>query len=259
MNQISRPDAFRIRTDAPRATIEEERLHRKRRLAAAYRIFAQKGYDLSLAGHITVRDPEFPERFWVAPIGPWFGHIRVSDLVLVDHDGNILAGEGPINQAGFMIHSEIHKARPDVISAAHSHSIYGKAWSTLGRLLDPISQDACFFYENHVLFETFGGIVLDKSEGERIALALGDKRAAILQNHGILTVGRSVEGAVASYVAMENACQTQLLAEAAGTVRPIGPEVARFTANQMQGGDPGAFGFRPLYDRILREQPDFLE
>lgn len=259
MNQIVRSDTFRLRGDAPRISIEEERLHRKRRLAASYRIFALKGYDHGLAGHITVRDPEFQDRFWVAPIGPWFGHIRVSDLVLVDHDGNILAGNGPINQAGFMIHSEIHKARPDVIAAAHSHSIYGKAWSALGRLLDPINQDACFFYESHVLFETFGGIVLDKSEGERIAAALGDKRAAILQNHGILTVGRSIESAVASYVAMEVACQTQLLAEAAGTVKPISPDIARFTANQTLGGDPGAYGFHPLYDRILREQPDFLE
>lgn len=259
MNQIVRSSAFQLRGDTPRATIEEERLHRKRRLAASYRIFAQKGYDHSLAGHITARDPEHEDRFWVAPIGPWFGHVRVSDLVLVDHDGHILAGEGPINQAGFMIHSAIHKARPDVIAAAHSHSIYGKAWSALGRLLDPISQDACFFYENHVLFELFSGVVLDSSEGERIAGALGDKRAAILQNHGILTVGGSVESAVAGYVSMENACQTQLLAEAAGTIKPIGHDVARHTAGQFGGNDPGAFGFRPLYERILREQPDFLE
>jgi ribulose-5-phosphate 4-epimerase/fuculose-1-phosphate aldolase len=259
MNQISPSSAFQFRHEAPRATIEEERLHRKRRLAASYRIFAQKGYDLSLAGHITARDPEFADRFWVAPIGPWFGHIRVSDLVLVDHDGNILAGEGPINQAGFAIHSAIHKARPDVVAAAHSHSIYGKAWSTLGRLLDPITQDSCFFYENHVLFEDFTGIVLDTSEGERIAAALGDKRAAILQNHGILTVGRSVESAVSTYVSFENACETQLLAEAAGTIKPISADVAHHTANQIRGDDPGAFGFRPLYERILREQPDFLE
>lgn len=259
MNKITRSSAFQFRHEAPRYTIEEERLHRKRRLAASYRIFAQKGYDLSLAGHITARDPEHEDRFWVAPIGPWFGHIRVSDLVLVDHDGNILAGEGPINQAGFAIHSAIHKARPDVIAAAHSHSIYGKAWSTLGRLLDPITQDSCFFHDNHVLFADFTGVVLDTSEGDRIAAALGDKRAAILQNHGILTVGRSVESAVASYVGFENACQTQLLAEAAGTVIPISPEIARHTADQIRGDDPGAFGFRPLYERILREQPDFLE
>jgi len=259
MNEIVRPSAFKLQGDAPRASVEEERLHRKRRLAASYRIFALKGYDHGLAGHITARDPEFADRFWVAPIGPWFGHIRVSDLVLVDHDGNILAGEGPINQAGFAIHSEIHKARPDVVAAAHSHSIYGKAWSALGRLLDPITQDSCFFYENHVLFEDFTGVVLDNSEGRRIAQALGDKRAAILQNHGILTVGKSVESAVASYVSFENVCQTQLLAEAAGQIKPISHEVARHTAGQGGGRDPGAFGFRPLWERVLREQPDFLE
>ncbi|QXQ05933.1 class II aldolase/adducin family protein [Sphingosinicellaceae bacterium] len=259
MNAVIHRDAFRLAGEAPRNSVEAERLHRKQRLAAGYRIFADRGYDLGLAGHITARDPEYEDRFWVAPIGPWFGHIRVSDLVLVDHGGNILAGEGPINQAGFAIHSEIHKARPDVVAAAHSHSLYGKAWSTLGRLLDPVTQDACFFHEQHVLFEVYSGIVLDASEGERIALALGDKRAAILQNHGLLTVGRSVESAVASYVAMENAAQTQLLAEAAGRVKPITPEVARYTAGQMAGADPGAFGFRPMWERIVREQPDLLD
>jgi len=260
MNQPARSAAFEIRREAPRANLEAERQHRKSRLAASYRIFALKGYDHGLAGHITARDPEFADRFWVAPLGPWFGHIRVSDLVLVDHDGNILAGDGPINQAGFAIHSAIHKARPDVIAAAHSHSIYGKAWSALGRLLDPISQDSCFFYEQHVLFEDFSGVVLDTSEGERIARVLGDKNAAILQNHGILTAGKSVEGAVAGYVALENACQAQLLAEAAGTIKPISPAIAKHTAGQSFGlADPWALGFRPLWDRVLREQPDFLE
>ena len=260
MNQVIRPTAFELRGDAPRNSLEEERAHRKSRLASSYRIFAQKGYDHSLAGHITARDPEFADRFWVAPLGPWFGHIRVSDLVLVDHDGNIIAGEGPINQAGFAIHSAIHKARPDVVSAAHSHSIYGKAWSALGRLLDPISQDSCFFYEQQALFEDFTGVVLDPSEGERIAAALGNKIAAILQNHGILTVGKSVEGAVASYVALENAAQAQLLAEAAGTIKPISHEVARHTASQTlsASGDPWAYGFRPLWERVLKEEPDFL-
>ena len=259
-SQPARSVNFEIRQDAPRATLEAERQHRKSRLAASYRIFAQKEYDLGLAGHITARDPEFADRFWVAPIGPWFGHVKVSDLVLVDHDGNILAGEGPINLAGFAIHSAIHAARPDVIAAAHSHSLYGKAWSTLGRLLDPITQDSCFFYEQHVIFKDFSGIVLDTSEGKRIAAALGTKMAAILQNHGILTVGRSVEGAVAGYVAFENACQTQLLAEAAGTVKPISHEVAKHTAEQSFGRvNLLALSFRPLWDRIVKEQPDLLE
>jgi len=259
MNQPLRSASFELRREPPRSSIRAERQHRKERLAASYRIFALKGYDHGLAGHITARDPEFADRFWVAPLGPWFGHIRVSDLVLVDHAGEILEGEGPINQAGFAIHSAIHKARPEVVSAAHSHSIHGKAWSALGRLLDPISQDSCFFFEQHVLFKDFSGIVLDRSEGERIAAALSDKRAAILQNHGILTVGKSVESAVANYVALENACQTQLLAEAAGVIKPIAPEIARHTANQILGDDPGEWGFRPLWERVLREQPDLLD
>ena len=258
MNQNAPAQAFSSTSPSTGRTIPEERLHRKQCLAASYRVFALKGYDLGLAGHITARDPEHEDRFWVAPIGPWFGHICVSDLVLVDHAGTILEGEGPINTAGFAIHSELHKARPDVVAAAHSHSIHGKAWSALGRLLDPISQDSCFFYENHALFATFSGIVLDSSEGERIARALGEKRAVILQNHGILTVGKSVESAVWSYIAFENACETQLLAEAAGAIKPISPEVARHTAHQMQSADPSAFGFRPLWDRMVREQGDFL-
>jgi len=260
MSITARAANFEIRHEAPRTSLEAERQHRKSRLAASYRIFASKGYDHGLAGHITARDPEFADRFWVAPIGPWFGHIKVSDLVLVNHEGDILAGEGPINQAGFAIHSAIHKARPDIVAAAHSHSLYGKAWSTLGRLLDPISQDSCFFYEQHVLFEDFSGVVLDSSEGERIAAALGNKNAAILQNHGILTAGKSVESAVAGYVAFENACQTQLVAEAAGTIKPISAAIARHTASQSFGhADPWAFSFRPLWDRIVEEQPDLLQ
>jgi ribulose-5-phosphate 4-epimerase/fuculose-1-phosphate aldolase len=259
MNENISLKPFALGREEAARGVEEQRLHRKRRLAAAYRIFALEGYDHSLAGHITARDPEFHDQFWVAPIGPWFGHIRVSDLVLVDHDGNILEGKGPINQAGFAIHSQLHKARPDVVSAAHAHSIYGKAWSALGRLLDPISQDSCSFYENHAIYETFSGIVLDVSEGKRIAQALGDNCAVILQNHGILTVGKSVESAITNYISLENACQVQLLAQAAGTIKPISCEVAKFTAEQVRGSGFDDFGFRPLWDRILREQPDFLE
>jgi ribulose-5-phosphate 4-epimerase/fuculose-1-phosphate aldolase len=239
--------------------IATERNRRKSKLAAAYRVFALKGYDHHLAGHITARDPEHLDRFWVAPLGSWFGRIKVSDLVQVDHGGNILSGDGPINQAGFSIHSAIHKSRPDVVAAAHSHSLYGKAWSALGRLLDPITQDSCFFYEDHGLYETFGGVALDASEGEGIAAALGQMRAVILQNHGILTVGQSVDSAVANYVAFENACQTQLLAEAAGIVKLISPEIARHTAAQWPTRDTFAGGFAPLWEQVVAQQPDFLE
>lgn len=127
-------------------TVAEERLHRKQRLAAAFRLFARYGFDEGVAGHITARDPEFSDRFWVNPFGMYFGQIRVSDLLFVNDRGDILEGDRPVNAAAFAIHSQVHAARPDIVAAAHAHSLYGKTWSSLGRLLDPLTQDACAFY-----------------------------------------------------------------------------------------------------------------
>src|SRR4029453_3769461 len=107
-------------------TIEEERLHRKQNLAAAFRLFARFGFDEGVAGHITVRDPEHTECFWVNPFGMYFGQIRVSDLVLVNKKGEVIEGNRPVNTAAFAIHSRVHAARPEVVAAAHAHSVYGK-------------------------------------------------------------------------------------------------------------------------------------
>ena len=154
-------------------TLDEERLHRKQRLAAGFRLFGQFGFDEGVAGHITARDPEHLDHFWVNPFGKHFSQIRVSDLILVNDSGDVVEGEYRVNGAAFAIHSQVHAARPDVIAAAHSHSMYGKAWSTLGRRLDPITQDACAFYEDHGLFDDYTGVVLDLDEGKRIGVALG--------------------------------------------------------------------------------------
>jgi ribulose-5-phosphate 4-epimerase/fuculose-1-phosphate aldolase len=242
---------------SPKPSVDAERLHRKQLLAASFRLFARYGYDQGVAGHITARDPEWPDHFWVNPFGVYFGHIRVSDLILVSDTGDVVIGEHPVNRAAFAIHSAIHKARPDVIAAAHSHSTYGKAWSTLGRLLDPLTQDACAFFEDHVLFEEYSGVVLDTGEGDRIAAKLGPHKAAILQNHGLLTVGASVDSAVWRFIAMEDAARVQILAEAAGTPKPLPLDIARHTAAQV-GGD-GWFSFQPLWNLITREQPDLFE
>lgn len=245
-------------------TIEQERLYRKQRLAAGYRLFARNGFDMGGAGHITVRDPERLDHFWLNPAGVHFSRIRVSDLMLVNHEGEIVeppARAAPrLNQAAFAIHSELHKARPDVVAAAHSHSLYGKAWSSLGRLLDPLTQDSAAFYESHSIFEDFSGVVLDTSEGEKIAKALGPtNKAVILQNHGLLTVAHSVEAAVWRYIAMENACQAQLLAEAAGKPRPIPHDVARLTAGQMGSEIGGLYAFQPYWDVVTEEEPDLFD
>src|SRR5258707_4007936 len=196
-------------------TIEQERLHRKQNLAAAFRLFSRFGFDEGVAGHITARDPELTDHFWVNPFGMHFSQVRVSDLLLVDKEGRVVEGNRMVNAAAFAIHSQVHEARPDVVAAAHSHSVYGKSWSSLGRLLDPLTQDACAFYEDHSLLDDYTGVVLDLEEGRRIASTLGDHKAIILRNHGLLTAGGSVDEAVWWFATMERSCQAQLLAEAA--------------------------------------------
>src|SRR5436305_2100358 len=182
-------------------SVEEERLQRKQRLAAAFRLFAHFGFEEGVAGHITARDPERADHFWVNPFGEPFAHMRVRDLVLINDKGEIVEGDRPVNGAAFAIHSQVHAARPDVVAAAHSHSMYGKSWSALGRLLDPLTQDACTFYGDHALFDDYTGVVLDVEEGKRIAHAPGARKAVILRNHGRLSVGHSVDEAAVWIVA----------------------------------------------------------
>jgi ribulose-5-phosphate 4-epimerase/fuculose-1-phosphate aldolase len=246
------------------ASPQEERLHRKQRLAAAFRLFSKFGFDEGVAGHITARDPEHPDTFWVNPFGVHFSQVKVSNLIRCDHKGNVVEGDFAVNAAAFVIHSRVHAARPDAIAAAHTHSTHGRAWSTLGRKLDPITQDACAFYNDHELYEDFGGVAVDLDEGQRIAQALGEKKAVILQNHGLLTVGQTVDAAAWWFITLERTCQVQLLAEAAAARTGQAPrQVTEAAARQsfMITGNPfaGWFQFQPLYARILKEQPDLLD
>ncbi|KAJ3335747.1 hypothetical protein HDU93_004553 [Gonapodya sp. JEL0774] len=209
-------------------SFEEERKHRKQRLAAALRIFAKYGYDEGVAGHFTVRDPEHPHCFWVNAYGQHFSLIKASDLILVNESGEVVVGNRPVNAAAFAIHSQIHKARPDVVAAAHSHSMYGKTWASLGRKLDPISQDSCAFYEDHEVFEEYDGVVVDTDLGAKLCSKLGTRKALVLQNHGFLTV-ESVDGG------------------GGGEAKDVGTTMA------------GWFSFQPYYDMIVKEQPDLLD
>jgi len=247
-----------MRADHDR-TVEQERLARKQNLAVALRLFARHGFDEGAGGHITARDPEFADTFWINPFAMNFAHVRVRDLLLVGSDGTVLEGPGRVNPAGFVIHSQIHAARPDVVAVAHAHSVHGRAWATLGRRLDPLTQDACAFYEDHEIFDGFGGVVLDHEEGKRIAASLAGHKAVVLRNHGLLTVGGSVQEAAWWFLAMERACQVQLLAEAAGKALPIEASTARATAQVMGSPAMGRLNFRPLRDDILRHHRDLLE
>ncbi|MGV9712848.1 class II aldolase/adducin family protein [Gordonia sp. NPDC003424] len=240
-------------------SVEQERLHRKQRLAAAFRLFSQCGFDEGVAGHITARDPERTDHFWVNPFGMHFSRIRASDLILINHEGEIVEGNRPVNRAAFVIHSQVHAARPDAVAAAHAHSLYGKALSSLRIGLEPLTQDACAFYDDHAVFDDFTGVVNEFDEGRRIAAALGTNKAAVLANHGLLTVGQTVDSAAWWFITMERSCQAQMIAMAAGTPHPIDAATAKLTYDQVGLEYAGWFQFQPLFQKIVAAQPDLLD
>ncbi|MBL7631042.1 class II aldolase/adducin family protein [Frankia sp. CN6] len=193
---------FVTRTPPTFSSAEEERLRRKQRLAAAFRVLGRSGFNEGVAGHGSVRDPELPDRHWVNVRGQGFRQVKVSDLCLVDGNGTVVDGpnKGPaarslIAYAALTIHGSVHHARPDVISAVHTYGLYGRTWAALGHLLDPISQDTCAFYQDQDVPDDYTGVALEQEEGKKLAAALGDHKAVLLRNHGVLTVGHSVDEA----------------------------------------------------------------
>ena len=118
------------------ATPAEERLHRKRVLAAAFRLFSRFGFDEGVAGHITARDPERPDHFWVNPFGMHFGQIRASDLILVNHRGEVVEGKHPVNGAAFAIHSP-HPIGQEHQDPPHRHELKPPFLQTIVRAAAP--------------------------------------------------------------------------------------------------------------------------
>lgn len=241
-------------------TVEDERAHRKAKLAGALRVFGRLGFGEGVAGHITVRDPEFGDHFWVNPFGMSFRHIRSSDLILVNHDGDVVYGSHPVNQAAFVLHAAIHAARPEVNAAAHAHSTYGKAFSSLGIPLAPLTQDACAFYGDHtVVAEQGGAVVFEVEAGREFASKFPTGKAAIHQNHGLFTVGETVDAAAFWFITMERNCQAQLAAMAAGTPIEVRDDYARYTFEQTGHPMAGWLQFQPLWQEICRTDPELFD
>ncbi|KAJ5452367.1 hypothetical protein N7445_000550 [Penicillium cf. griseofulvum] len=240
--------------------LTEKRKWMKEHMAAAFRFFGKLGYGEGVSGHISMRDPILKDHFWMNPFAKHFSTIKASDLVLLDADGFVVEGGAqlPVNEAGFLIHSEIHKARPDVVAAAHTHGIHGKTWSSFGKPIEMLTQDACNFFGKVGVYEDHGGIVLSADEGKAIAKALGkDNIACILQNHGLLTVGSTVDEAAILYSMLEHACQSQLLAEAAAAnglpKKIISDDAAKFTANAAQNPHNFYTEFQPEFELLVEE------
>jgi ribulose-5-phosphate 4-epimerase/fuculose-1-phosphate aldolase len=184
-----------------------------------------------------------------------FSLIKVSDLILVDEEGLVVEGDEPVNTAAFTIHSAVHRARPDVHAACHAHSVHGKAFSAFGRELDMITQDSLRFYKSHSVYDSFGGVVVDAEEGDRIARALGGGKAVILQNHGLVTVGQTIDEAAFWFISLDKTCHAQLLADAAAAAgyqkKFISSEEAEYAVKEVGGPEKGWLAFQPYYDEQL--------
>ena len=232
---------------------EEERQHRKERLAAAFRIFAKLGFDEGVMGHLTARDPIRTDHFWFNPFGASFANNTPSDLLLLSYEGDIAEGHGYVHPGAMILHPKLLQLRPDIVSAGHTHSIYGRIWSTYGRLLEPITNESAVFYNRHGIYDSHTG-----GEGENLVNALGtNNRALILKNHGIVSVGHSVDEMAYWFISLEKCCQVQILAEAAGKPHVLEPELAESISSRATPNS-GWLNFQPMYESIVKEQPDLL-
>lgn len=238
-----------------------ERQHRQQRLVAACRAFAMEGFDYGFAGHLTVRDPERPELYWTNPMGVHFNQVRMSNLILADHNGLVVEGKHAINRAGFVLHAAVHEAHPDIIAMCHAHTVYGTAFASLGRPLEPISQDAAAFFEDHVVIrDEAGQVAVEEKAGHSICDWFAGVKAAIHQNHGLLTASRhSIEAAAFWFIALERCCRQQLMIEATGH-KPllVSPERSRYSREHVGSEYIGWLHFQPIYENLVATQPDML-
>ncbi len=237
------------------ASAPELRLHRRKQTAIGYRILGSYGWGSTGDGHISARDPERHDHFWMSRYGVPFNQVTLDDIVLVDPDGHVVDAPGGldtgINTAGYNIHWPLHEARPDVISACHTHTPYGTPFSAQHELLRPITQESCSFFENHSLYEGEELEVISTDAGKRIASALGANRALILCNHGLLTTGASVAEAVGWFILMERVAESHI--KAAANAKPISDSGARIVAETNGKRSAGWHPFQFLARRVITE------
>ncbi len=228
----------------------EIRASRKRQVALGYRLLAAQRWGDLGDGHISARDPERSDCFWLLRYGVSYHAAVVSDLVLVGPDGELVEGEGVINSAAYYIHHPILMARPDAVSAVHVHTGWGTPFSAEVRPIEPITQESCIFFEDHAIFDDEEVQVQSTEGGKRIAVALANHRAIILRNHGLLTVADRVDEAVGSFVHMERVAEAHMKARDA---KPISAAAARYAQQDLVRFGIGRVAFRAL---VARHIPD---
>ncbi|MHB9848073.1 class II aldolase/adducin family protein [Streptomyces krungchingensis] len=230
------------------ATAEEE-LRLRRELAAVYRLVAHFRMTDLIFTHISQRLPGPDNHFLINPYGLLFEEITASNLVKIDLDGNpVEPTPHPVNPAGFVIHSAIHKARPDAHCVLHTHTRAGCAVAAQRDGLLPVNQMSMEFH-NRVGYHDYEGVALNLDEQQRLIADLGHHPALILRNHGLLTVGESAAQAFLRMYYLEKACEIQVTAQAGGAPLVLPPaQVCEYTAQQLAGEADADFQDDIAYD-----------
>lgn len=202
--------------DTVRSQVSDEEWAVRVDLAACYRLIAMYGWDDLVFTHISARVPGPDEHFLINAYGMLFEEMTASSLVKVDlAGGKVLDSPHPVNPAGFVIHSAVHEARPDVGCVLHTHTKAGVAVSAQEEGLLPISQVSLFPYAS-LGYHDYEGVALNDDEKPRLVADLGENNALILRNHGLLTTGATIADAFLNMYALETACQTQIMAQSSG-------------------------------------------
>lgn len=235
-------------------------------LAAAHRLAVHYGYHEGIDNHFTVLLPGHADRFLLAPFGLHWSEIRARDFLVVDFAGNVLSGEGPVEDTAFHIHAPIHAARPDVACVMHTHMPYATALSLLeAPELLMASQNAIGFAGPMACCD-YSGFALDNAEGRRMAAALGDKSVLLLRNHGVAVTGASIAEAFNTLYFFERAAMTQILAQSSGQKLRLVPEptlsltVEQYTTSaKVEGLDRIELHFAALKRMLDRQGSDYAE
>jgi ribulose-5-phosphate 4-epimerase/fuculose-1-phosphate aldolase len=228
-------------------------------LAACYRIFDMLGWVEMIFNHITVRVPGPEVRFLINPFGLHYREVTASNLVLIDTEGNPARETGwPVNRAGFVIHSAIHRALKDAHCVMHTHTTTGIAVACLKEGLSPHNFYGAMLH-GRVAYHDFEGITVEPGEQERLIRDLGDKPAMILRNHGLLAWGPSVPEAFLMMWTLQRACDVQIAAGCAGEVNPIRPEVFEQTVRESGPGEKRTCedAFAALQRRLDASDPSY--
>ena len=190
-------------------------------LAAAYRIFDLLGWTELIFNHVTLRVPGPEKIFLINPFGLHYREVTASNLVAIDVDGNpVRPTHYPVNRAGFVIHSAIHRSIPEAHCVMHTHTTSGMAVACLKSGLSHDSFNGAQLY-GRVAYHDFEGITVDEGEQSRMLSSIGDKRAVILRNHGLLAWGSNVPEAFMTLWTLQRACDVQVASAAMGAMNPV--------------------------------------